>query len=179
MESIDPDYYHDPHVTQCMFSPDEMRLITIADNGSIRMWDTQTGFPVSQLRPGNEHVTSHHVVRSSDDTRHVLCDSDGTTYMWDWKTGLRMDANQQPGVARGGSSEPTNVTLPQVPHALWRAISREGETVIEDTVTGQVVARFPIALQHITTQPSSCQWAGSAGNHLCLIALEGDAPRTS
>ena len=45
--------------------------------------------------------------------------------------------------------------------------------MIEDAATGQVIARFPHALEHIITHPSSRQWAGSAGNHVYLIALEG------
>ena len=45
--------------------------------------------------------------------------------------------------------------------------------MIEEAATGQVIARFPHALKHIITHPSSRQWAGSACNHGYLIALEG------
>src|SRR5436190_38191 len=46
-------------------------------------------------------------------------------------------------------------------------------TVFEDAATGAVIARFADTLEHIVTHPSSCRWAGSAGNHVYLIALEG------
>ena len=63
--------------------------------------------------------------------------------------------------------------VPQARLFPWRAITRGLETVIDDTATAQVTTRFPQALEHIITHPSSRQWAGSAGNHLYLIALEG------
>ena len=47
------------------------------------------------------------------------------------------------------------------------------ETVIERASDGQAIAWFPVALEHIATHPSGRVWAGSAGNRLYLIRLDG------
>jgi len=46
-------------------------------------------------------------------------------------------------------------------------------TVIEPARSGDPIAWFPAAIEHITTHPSGRSWAGSAGNHVYLIELEG------
>ena len=55
-----------------------------------------------------------------------------------------------------------------------RALSRGVETVVERADGGQAVACFPISLAHITTHPNGRTWAGSSGNHVYIITLEGD-----
>ncbi len=47
------------------------------------------------------------------------------------------------------------------------------ETVVKASATGQAVAWFPLALDHLATHPSGRTWAGGAGSYLCLITLEG------
>ena len=56
----------------------------------------------------------------------------------------------------------------------WRAMSRNLETVIEPAGGGEAVAWFPAAMNPIATHPSGRIWAGSVGNHLYLIRLEGE-----
>jgi hypothetical protein len=56
----------------------------------------------------------------------------------------------------------------------WRALRRSLETVIEPAAGGDPIAWFPAVLDNITTHPSGRSWAGSVGNHLYLIQLEGE-----
>jgi hypothetical protein len=53
-------------------------------------------------------------------------------------------------------------------------MSRGQETAIEPTSGGDPIAWFPAALERITTNPNGRIWAGSVGNHVYLIKLEGD-----
>jgi hypothetical protein len=46
-------------------------------------------------------------------------------------------------------------------------------TAIQSPSTGESVAWFPAALEHIVAHPSRRMWAGYVGNHLYLIVLEG------
>jgi len=54
---------------------------------------------------------------------------------------------------------------------------RRLETVIEPVCGGEAVAWFPTAMRNIATHPSGRIWAGSGGNHVYLIQLEGDPER--
>jgi hypothetical protein len=58
-------------------------------------------------------------------------------------------------------------------HFPWRAVGRRAETVIEPSIGNEAVAWFPINLNHISTHPSGRVWAGSEGNDLYIIKLEG------
>ncbi len=57
----------------------------------------------------------------------------------------------------------------------WRALNRDLETVIQPAAAGGPIAWFSDALSDITTHPSGRIWAGSVGNHVCIIQLEGEA----
>jgi hypothetical protein len=46
--------------------------------------------------------------------------------------------------------------------------------MIEPATGGDPVAWLPAALEHLTTHPSGRIWAGSVGDHLYLIQLEGE-----
>ncbi len=56
------------------------------------------------------------------------------------------------------------------------ALARGPQTVIEHAGTGQPIASFPVALEHITVQPGGHTWAGSVGNGVYLLTLEGQPP---
>ncbi|GIW92453.1 MAG: hypothetical protein KatS3mg110_0494 [Pirellulaceae bacterium] len=59
----------------------------------------------------------------------------------------------------------------------YRALARRGETVVERSATGEVVARFPTALDCLVTHPGGRCWTGAGGAHLYLLQLEGPAGR--
>ncbi|NQT14375.1 MAG: hypothetical protein HQ582_16590, partial [Planctomycetes bacterium] len=54
-----------------------------------------------------------------------------------------------------------------------RALARDQETVIEDAEAGNVIARFAVPLENITTHPNGRTWAGASAKHLHIITLEG------
>ena len=55
----------------------------------------------------------------------------------------------------------------------WRALAQGLETVIKEVSTGTPIAWFPMELRYTMPSPGGPSWAGSAGNHLYIIKLEG------
>jgi WD40 repeat protein len=56
--------------------------------------------------------------------------------------------------------------------APWLAIARKGETVIAASATRKAVAWYPAAVQRLTSDDSGQLWAGTQGDHVCLLCLE-------
>ena len=92
--------------------------------------------------------------------------SDKTVRVWDAATGDCLEVIQ-------GFGDVAAIAAPASVFP-WRAMSRNWETVIEPASGGEAIAWFPAALEHHATHPSGRIWAGSVGNHLYLIRLEGD-----
>jgi hypothetical protein len=58
----------------------------------------------------------------------------------------------------------------------WTAVVEGAETSVMDSRSLERFAWYPQALRFLTTHPGGRMWAGSAGNTLHLIQLEGLAP---
>ncbi|MGA8351711.1 MAG: hypothetical protein WB773_28235, partial [Isosphaeraceae bacterium] len=97
--------------------------------------------------------------------RIVSGSDDGTVRVWDAATGDCLEVI--PGFGDVAAIAAPASAFP------WRAMSRNLETVIEPASSGEAVAWFPVGLTHRATHPSGRIWAGSVGNHLYLIRLEG------
>lgn len=54
----------------------------------------------------------------------------------------------------------------------FRALARNGETVIEDAASGVPAAWFPAGFEDITAAATGRVWAGRSRNYLVLIRLE-------
>ena len=96
---------------------------------------------------------------------------DKTVRVWDAATGECLELIQ-------GSGDVAAIAAGASPQRPWRAIARGQETVIEPAAGGDPVARFPVPLNSLTTDPNGRTWAGSAGNHLYIITLEGNPKPT-
>ena len=101
----------------------------------------------------------------SDDGGRILSESDdGTAWIWDTKTWERLDP------ARGSSR--SDARSAGARPALFRALTRGLETVIENPLGGPPIAWFPAAPGTITGAPSSPIWALSKSTHVFIIKLE-------
>ena len=123
-----------------------------------------SGAELACLRGHDGAVTS--VAFDREGRRIVSGSDDDTVRVWDAASGDCLEVIQ-------GFGDVAAIAAPASVFP-WRAMSRNLETVIEPASGGEAVAWFPAALEHLTTHPSGRIWAGSVGNHLYLIRLEGD-----
>jgi WD40 repeat protein len=155
---------HTNRVNSVAFAPDGHRVVSGSQDKSVRVWDAHGGAQLACLQGHTSGVWS---VAYSPDGRRVVSRSDGETVrIWDAGSGECLEVIDGWGyveaIAAGASSYP------------YRVVNRDQETVIEPAAGGEPVAWFPDALVNITTHPSGRIWAGSVGNHLFIIQLEGE-----
>jgi WD40 repeat protein/serine/threonine protein kinase len=78
---------HADYVNSASFSPDGKRIVSTSVDGSIKIWDSQTG---PKTLTFTSHPNLYCVVFSPDGRRIVSGSRDGTIKMWDSETGEEM-----------------------------------------------------------------------------------------
>ncbi|MEL7401069.1 MAG: hypothetical protein AAFN68_10925, partial [Pseudomonadota bacterium] len=77
---------HGSAVYSVSFSLDGQRIVSGGDDGTVRLWDAQTGNAIGQPLKG--HEAEVHSVSFSPDGQHIVSGSnDGTLRLWDAQTG--------------------------------------------------------------------------------------------
>jgi WD40 repeat protein len=161
-------------VASVAFAPDGRRLAVGEADGTVHVWDAATGTALASW-PGHEGVVGS-IAFGPDGGRLVSAGTaDRTVRFWDVAGGTCL--GMLTGVGGVGDVTPLAVGPPRYP---WRALTRDGETVIE-TATGEVTARLPDLLARIATHPSGRTWAGIESSQLYfadrsrpfLFTLEG------
>jgi WD40 repeat protein len=76
---------HEKSVKSAAFSPDGRRIVTASQDKTARLWDVETGKPISILQSPNVVLDAKF---SPDGTRVVTTSEDGTARLWDAATGL-------------------------------------------------------------------------------------------
>jgi WD40 repeat protein len=165
-------HYH--WVSSVAYSPDCLRIASGSWDHTARVWGAASGAEDARLR---EHKG---LVSSAPIYPYGLCITNGSTddTVRVWST-LAKDYVE----ASKGDRRPPDVAViadgeKAVPY--WAISCRDGmmslrdETAIVPAARGEPVAWFPIALYYITTHPSGRIWAGSVGNYIYIIQLEGN-----
>jgi WD40 repeat protein len=135
-------------------APDGRLVASGTYAGTVRVWDLATRAAVSCWRAHEGTVGS--LAFTPDGRRLVSAGSaDRTVRTWDLPGGACLGVVS--GVGGVGDVSPLASGPPRFP---WRAVNREGETVIEAATTDKVAARLPVALVRIVTHPSGRTWAG-------------------
>ncbi len=77
-------------VRTASFSPDGTRIFTVSNEGTARLWDTDTGQPIGEPLPIGKPMPQHGRVNadgfSPDGTRIVTVSDDGSARLWDAAT---------------------------------------------------------------------------------------------
>jgi WD40 repeat protein len=154
---------HVRDVTSVACSPDGRRVLSGSLDQTARVWDTETGAELFCLRGHERGVLG--LAYSPDGGRIVTGSFDRTVRVWDAATGECLEVIEGQGDVSSIARDAT--------HSSWQALARGSETVIVGSDRSLPAARFPVALEQITTHPSGATWAGAAAHHVYLITLEG------
>jgi WD40 repeat protein len=125
------------------FTPDEARMLTAGDDGTVRVWDTATGKELRTI--GNRQGKFKGLVLLSDGKTLVTADDSGTMQMWDMNSGVS-------GASVSVSGEAQN-RIAATAQGVRLAAMQQNEVVLY-RVTDNGMQREH-AFQHSKSQPHS------------------------
>lgn len=148
-------------------SDDGRRVVSGSDDETVRVWDTTYGQELLCLRGHDNPLVS---VAFSDGGRKIVSSSwDDTQRMWrEWDAASGKCLRE-----RRGGAEPRTRESQSFPFVVSAAPL---ETGFQNAATGHPVVWLVESLQMISPHPSGRVWTGSEGNHLYVVAMEGQAP---
>ncbi|HWQ11222.1 MAG TPA: zinc-ribbon domain-containing protein [Roseiflexaceae bacterium] len=89
-------------ITDMKLMPEGRRVISASGDGTIRVWDVDTGLEIHTLQGHEDHVYS--VAITPDGSRIVSCSLDGTIKVWDAATGAEVSSITEPRAEGDGVS---------------------------------------------------------------------------
>ena len=124
---------HPGSVYAVAFSRDGLRLVTSAQDGAARIWDTASGRDILTLRGHVDMVSA--VTFNLDGSRVATTSWDGTARIWDAFTG------QQLLELRGHTNGVTSIAF-SVDGSRIATVSRDGTAKLWDSATGNELLTF-------------------------------------
>ncbi|NEP35367.1 PQQ-binding-like beta-propeller repeat protein, partial [Moorena sp. SIO3B2] len=124
---------HTDIVSAIAFSPDGKQIISVSGDGTVRLWDTESGQLIHTFEGNTEWVTA---IAFSPDGKQILSGSgDGTVRLWDTETGQPLHTLE------GHTSSVTEIAFS--PDGKQIISGSEDNTVrLWDTETGQLIHTF-------------------------------------
>ena len=125
---------HTSSVESASFSPDGKRIVSISDDNTIRIWDSQTGKQIGQLPEGHTKKVSS--ASFSPDGKHIVSASyDKTIRIWDTQT------SKQIGQPFEGHTRPVNSVSFSPDGKRIVSASSDNTIRIWDTQTGKQIGK--------------------------------------
>ena len=162
---------HTDLVSAAVFSPDGTRIATASDDGTARIWDSQTGGELLRLQTGVTNAL-HGIDFSPDGNLLATAGRNGTAILWDAETGEKLFD------LVGHSDEVTGINFS--PDGKWLATGSEDRTTkIWDTATGKEIRTLtghfgPV--WHVVFSPDGKKLATASGDGSARIwdAITGE-----
>jgi WD40 repeat protein len=113
---------HDGKVVSAQFSPDGKRIVTASEDKTARIWDAQTGQPLSEPMKHDDWVWSAQF--SPDGKRIVTASNDNTARIWDAQTAKPLTEPMKQDNSRSAQFSPDGkriVTVSGVTARIWDA----------------------------------------------------------
>jgi WD40 repeat protein len=159
-----PLHDHEKRILSVAVDPTGRRIASGSRDEPVRIWDADSGTQLACLSVHEIEVAR--VVFDPTGRRLAAGSRDNTGRVWAVDTGECLEVLTRWGDI-GWFGEESDF------HSCWRVLTGRLETMIAHSEVGPMVAWFPEALEIIAGHPSGRVWAGSAGNHLYIIRLEG------
>ena len=160
-------------IKNCAFSPDGMRIVSMLGDGTVRLWNGETGEELVTL-PG--HVGWVAALAFSPDGKHIVSGSnDGTLHLWDTETARELAALK--GHTRGVSAcaySPEGTRIVSGSHDstlyLWDGQSGDKIAALQGHTSGAVACRFSRDGSRILSAgyDSFRLWDGKTGEELTV-----------
>ncbi|HEX7183413.1 MAG TPA: WD40 repeat domain-containing protein, partial [Thermoanaerobaculia bacterium] len=156
---------HDGEVVSASFSPDGLRVVTASEDGTVRLWNAETGRQERVLRD-HAHGEVFHSASFSPDAdgwRVVTASSDGAAQMWDAATGRKLG---------GPLSHEKPVRFASFSPDGRRVLTVSGDAArLWDATTGQKLGK---PLSH---EKAAVRFASFSPDGRRVLTVSGDAAR--
>ncbi len=156
-------WFHDRAAWHAAFSPDGRRVVTASEDGIARVWDTETGEPVTP--PLRHAARLAHAAFSPDGSLVVTAAADSTTRVWDAATGEPRSAPLKQGDAiRHACFSPDGRRV--------ATASRDGTAQVWDVATSAPVGpplRHRAAVAYVSFSPNGDRVVTASGDFTARV----------
>jgi WD40 repeat protein len=156
---------HDGPVTSVTATADGQHLLSASGDGTLILWDVQTGEIVRRFQGHTDAV--HSVVLLPGDQQALSASADGSLILWNLATGdivRRFEGHT--GAVRCVTLSP--VPLPETGHLAALSGSEDTSLILWDVNTGEIVQRFEGHTGAVVSLAISPDVVPATGRHVAL-----------
>lgn len=157
---------HKGEVKGVALSDDQTRILSVAEDRTVRLWDAETGKEILCLK-GHQGIP----IRAVFSGEQIISSAfDNTVRIWDIDSGVCM------GTIKGGTD--MALLADGIGARSLCIIGHGSQTSIQQLASGEFIGSLPTHLENLVTHRSGTTWAGrTKGGQLHIVTLEGEFRR--